>query len=58
MKGDGVEASDQAQGATTATGTTPLPRPQSPLIIGGIACGTIVWMFIVIMLLIAWKLFS
>jgi len=33
-------------------------RPRSPLIIGGIAIGMIVWMFVTIMLLIAWKLFG
>lgn len=44
-------------GDTPETVTRP-PRPRSPLIIGGIACGMIVWMFVVVMLLIAWRLFS
>jgi hypothetical protein len=32
------------------------PRPRSPLIIGAVAYGLLIWMFLVICLLIAWKL--
>lgn len=35
-----------------------VPRPRSPLIIGGIALGLIAWMMVTIFLLVAWKLFS
>lgn len=32
------------------------PRPRSPLIIGAIAYGLLIWMVMVVCLLIAWKL--
>lgn len=42
-----------------SAGVTPRPpRPRMPLIIGGLSCGLMIWMFVVIMLLIAWKLFA
>lgn len=58
MEGNAVEASDQTHNGEPAIVAPRPPRPRSPLIIGGIACGMIVWMFVVIVLLIAWKLFS
>jgi hypothetical protein len=57
-EGDMVDAPDQPHSSDIATETSRPPRPRSPLIIGGIACGMIVWMFVVVMLLIAWKVLS
>ena len=44
---------DEQRHETSATAALHPPRRRSPLIIGGIA-----WMFVVVMLLIAWKLFA
>lgn len=49
---------DEAQGETGKTDGPRPPLPRSPLIIGGIAIGLMVWMFLVVMLLIGWKLVS
>jgi hypothetical protein len=57
-KGDMVDATDRPQDSESMPEIARPPRPRSPLIIGGIACGMIVWMFIVVMLLIAWKVLS
>ncbi len=46
-------AMDEPRHETSATAALHPPRRRSPLIIGGIA-----WMFVVVMLLIAWKLFA
>jgi hypothetical protein len=51
-------ATDQASAETGQPKGPPPPGPRSPLIIGGIAIGLIAWMFLVVMLLIGWKLFS
>lgn len=53
-----VDATDRPQDSESTSEIARPPRPRSPLIIGGIACGMIAWMFIVVMLLIAWKVFS
>ncbi|HEY8601333.1 MAG TPA: hypothetical protein VIL85_23095 [Thermomicrobiales bacterium] len=49
---------DEARSEENAGVTPRRPMPRMPLIIGGLSCGLIVWMFVVIMLLIAWKLFA
>ena len=49
---------DEARSEESAEVTPRPPRSRMPLIIGGISCGLIVWMFVVIMLLIGWKLFA
>jgi hypothetical protein len=49
---------DEQRHEVSATASPHPPRPRSPLIIGAISCGLMVWMFVVIMLLIAWKLFA
>lgn len=51
-------AIDDAPPASGRDNERPVPRPRVPLIIGGIAIGGIVWMFLTIMLLIAWKAFG
>ena len=33
-----------------------VPRPRSPLIIGAVAYGLLIWMLLVVCLVIAWKL--
>lgn len=50
-----ADTTERPQESDSATVTARPPRPRSPLIIGGIACGMIVWMFVVVILLIAWK---
>lgn len=49
---------DEARSEDSAEVTPRPPTSRMPLIIGGLSCGLIVWMFVVIMLLIGWKLFA
>ena len=57
-RGNRAMASDEARGETGGTDAQRPPLPRSPLIIGGIAIGLMVWMLLVILLLIGWKLVS
>lgn len=51
--------SDEVGSQSDVQPANPPPgRPRSPLIIGGISCGLIVWMVLVIFLLVAWKYFT
>ncbi|MFN8516868.1 MAG: hypothetical protein U0841_30710 [Chloroflexia bacterium] len=47
---------EERDSATESPETPPAARPRSPLIIGAIAYGMLIWMVLVVCLLIAWKL--
>ena len=49
---------DQADEQAPDPNERPIPTPRSPLIIGAIAYGILGWMVLVVLLLIAWKLFA
>jgi hypothetical protein len=47
---------EESGSATETTETKRAGRPRSPLIIGAIAYAILLWMFLVVCLLIAWRL--
>ena len=51
-------ATDEVRAETAGADEQRPPLPRSPLVIGGIAIGLLAWMVLVVLLLIAWKLFS
>lgn len=51
-------AEEEARAEATEARVQRPPSSRTPLIIGGLAIGSIAWMCIVVLLLVAWKLFS
>ena len=47
---------EETDSATEIAETPPAARPRSPLIIGTIAYGILIWMLLVVCLVIAWRL--
>ena len=47
---------EESSPATETPESQPAMRPRSPLIIGAIAYGILIWMLLIVCLVIAWRL--